>query len=151
MGPLILAVDALRALDGAEVHARRRSVEPACVWPVDLLAAILEDRAAGAGGMLQAMGVEVDTLLWTLLRKENRGSGPPPRAVRLGSDTQRAIVLAGEEARAAGAATIGASHLLLGLLREGQSAAAQGMEDVGIDLGRARRAVRQPRTRGGAL
>ncbi len=147
---LPLAADALRALDGAEVHARRRSGEPTYVGTLDLLAAILEDRGAGAGGMLQAMGVAVGTLLWALLRKENRGSGPPPREVRLGSDTQRAMVLAGEEARAAGAAAVGADHLLLGLLREGQSAAAQGMEDAGIDLGRVRRAVGDPRGRGGA-
>ena len=47
---------------------------------------------------------------------------------------QRALIYAQEEARSLGHNYVGTEHLLLGLLREGEGAAAQVLKSLGIDL-----------------
>ena len=54
---------------------------------------------------------------------------------------QRALIYAQEEARSLGHNYVGTEHLLLGLLREGEGAAAQVLKSLGIDLSKVRQQV----------
>ena len=56
---------------------------------------------------------------------------------------RRVVVLAQEEARELGHNYIGTEHILLGLLREPEGAAAQALEALGIGLDAVRQQVRQ--------
>jgi hypothetical protein len=56
---------------------------------------------------------------------------------------RRAVVLAEEEARMLGHNWIGTEHILLGLLRQGDSVAAQALESLGISLDAVRQQVKE--------
>src|SRR5260370_8871310 len=62
---------------------------------------------------------------------------------RFTDPARRVVVLANEEARELGHNYIGTEHILLGLLREDESVAAQALEALGIGLAAVRREVRQ--------
>jgi ATP-dependent Clp protease ATP-binding subunit ClpC len=49
---------------------------------------------------------------------------------------QKALIYAQEEARNLGHNYVGTEHLLLGLLREGEGAAAQALKSMGMDIKR---------------
>ena len=53
---------------------------------------------------------------------------------RFTEKAQRAIYYAQEEARAMNYPAVGTEHLLLGILREGESVAAHALKDIGVDL-----------------
>jgi ATP-dependent Clp protease ATP-binding subunit ClpC len=61
---------------------------------------------------------------------------------------QMVVSLAGEEAQQFQHTTVGTEHLLLGLLREAESAAAHVLEALGITLERVRKAVEEAKGRG---
>ena len=61
--------------------------------------------------------------------------------VGLSPRAKRVLELAIDEARLMGHGYVGTEHLLLGLLREGEGVAAQVLENLGIDLDRARSEV----------
>jgi ATP-dependent Clp protease ATP-binding subunit ClpC len=54
---------------------------------------------------------------------------------------QRSLIYAQEEARSLGHNYVGTEHLLLGLLKEGEGAAAQVLKRLGIDIGKVRQQV----------
>lgn len=56
---------------------------------------------------------------------------------------QKIVSLAGEEAQQLQHTTVGTEHLLLGLLREGESSAARVLEELGVTLENVREAVKQ--------
>jgi ATP-dependent Clp protease ATP-binding subunit ClpC len=56
---------------------------------------------------------------------------------------RRVVVLAQEEARMLGHNYIGAEHILLGLIGEGEGVAAQALESLGISLQAVRRQVEE--------
>ncbi|MBR4944540.1 MAG: ATP-dependent Clp protease ATP-binding subunit, partial [Peptococcaceae bacterium] len=60
---------------------------------------------------------------------------------RFTEKAQRAIYYAQEEARAMNYPAVGTEHLLLGILREGESVAAHALRDIGVDLQQMREAV----------
>src|SRR5260370_21720315 len=62
---------------------------------------------------------------------------------RFTDPARRVVVLANEEARELGHNYIGTEHILLGLLREDESVAAQALEALGIGLDAVRREVKQ--------
>ena len=56
---------------------------------------------------------------------------------------QRALIYAQEEARALGHNYVGTEHLLLGLLKEGEGAAAQVLKELGLDIDTCRRQIEE--------
>jgi ATP-dependent Clp protease ATP-binding subunit ClpC len=67
---------------------------------------------------------------------------------RFSTRAQMVVSLAGEEAQHFQHTTVGTEHLLLGLLREAESAAAHVLEALGITLERVRKAVEEAKGRG---
>ncbi len=67
---------------------------------------------------------------------------------RLSTRAQMVVSLAGEEAHHFQHTTVGTEHLLLGLLREGESGAARVLEALGVTLARVRKAVEEAKGHG---
>jgi ATP-dependent Clp protease ATP-binding subunit ClpC len=67
---------------------------------------------------------------------------------RFSTRAQLVVSLAGEEAQHFQHTTVGTEHLLLGLLREAESAAAHVLEALGITLERVRKAIEEAKGRG---
>jgi ATP-dependent Clp protease ATP-binding subunit ClpC len=61
---------------------------------------------------------------------------------------RKVVSLAQEEARHFQHNAIGTEHLLLGLVREGESIAAQVLEELGVTLEKVRKAVEEAKGRG---
>jgi hypothetical protein len=81
-------------------------------------------------------------------QKRHRGATPsqaagpaPSRTVVVTAPARMAVRLGRQEARAMGADVVGSEHLLLGVLRSGDHAAAQVLREVGVSLEHARTAA----------
>ncbi len=120
-----------------------------------LLGLISEQNAAVT--TLQSLRVDPDAIRQQV--DEIVGTGNEHVAVRIGGEiatdgdlgsyvtprAKRVLELSSLEALKAGADHIGAEHVLLGLIREGEGVAAQVLVRMGADLNRARRYVRSAR------
>jgi ATP-dependent Clp protease ATP-binding subunit ClpA len=67
-------------------------------------------------------------------RKTIRGKVPGPKEIPLANASKRALGLASEEADLLSSGRIGTGHLLLGLLREEKSVAAEMLAELGVRL-----------------
>ena len=67
-------------------------------------------------------------------RKPVRDKGPGAREIPLDKASKHALVLASEEADLLSSRRIGTEHLLLGLLREGKSLAAEILSELGVRM-----------------
>jgi ATP-dependent Clp protease ATP-binding subunit ClpC len=56
---------------------------------------------------------------------------------------RQVVVLAGEEAKRLGQASIGTEHILLGLMREGEGVGAQVLRGTGVEFADIRQQIRQ--------
>jgi len=72
-----------------------------------------------------------------------RGETTPPRHIPFTPRAKKVLELSLREALHLGHNYIGTEHILLGLLREGEGAAAQVLQRLGADLGRVRQQVLQ--------
>lgn len=72
-----------------------------------------------------------------------RGKTPTSVDLSLSDESKRVLAYAAEEAKSLQSKDIGSEHLLLGLLREGRSLAAQVLNSQGLTLDRARKIVSQ--------
>ena len=95
---------------------------------LDLLDALASDRQAA--GVIAGLGIDVKTM-----RDAIAGNREPGGVADRFTDAAAAVVdLAHQEARALGHTWIGVEHLLLGLLPELTSIAAQALESLGVSL-----------------
>jgi membrane protease YdiL (CAAX protease family) len=76
-----------------------------------------------------------DEMDWRSIRNLYLRPPSPPALERFTERARRAVVLAGEEASSEGAAAVGTEHLLVGLLHEGDGAAAAALREWHIPLG----------------
>ena len=113
------------------------------VGPEHLLLALLHEESGGATKVLRSLDINV----WHLQRLAGssamRGAPETLGKHELNSQARRVMELAEEEARRLGHAYIGTEHVLLGLLREGQSMAQMALRRVGISLEHARAQVQR--------
>ena len=95
-----------------------------------------------AVSVLKAMGLDLNTLRFEVERQFGTGGqtkqeGPAPMTARL----KKIIAMSAGEARAMNYNYIGTEHLLLALLREGNSAAAQILRSLKVNVERVREEV----------
>jgi ATP-dependent Clp protease ATP-binding subunit ClpA len=106
-----------------------------------LLGLIREDDSVAAH-ILEALHVELDRIRLEVERQIVRGEGQTGRDKQLTPRAKRAIDLSFDEAKQLDNDYIGTEHLLLGLIREGESIAAGLLVRLGVTQERARQEVR---------
>lgn len=107
-----------------------------------LLLALVHDDQSASAQLLSALGIPLDTVRRDLKPALPAGAGDSPEPLPFAPAVKRALELALQEAVRIDSANIGTEHLLLGLIHEGQSPAAQVVTALGGDLDRARIAIR---------
>lgn len=134
---------ARRVVDYATEEARRFGENYVSIE--HLLLALIRDNESAAVKVLQQLGVSLSRLRMELERQVSRGEGNVGQETLLSHPAKRVIDFAYDEARLMGDSTIGTEHLLLGLLRGSEGLAGRVLSQMGVDLERARMAVRAMR------
>lgn len=147
--------EAQRAVGLAQWEARR--LNSSRVGTEHLLLGILRAGDSTAMKALMSLGLEPDRLCLAVERLVGPGGGPVPGVMPFSPRAGQVLtVLAPDESRVMGEAEVGPEHLLLGLVREGEGVAAVVLDEAGVDLPKARAAVRTalepaPQMRSGPL
>jgi ATP-dependent Clp protease ATP-binding subunit ClpC len=137
-----LDLSALRTIHGAEQEALARHQSP--VEPEHLLLALVSQQVSAAGHLLQQLGLpphEVKTQLTPLVASTPTSTPAPASPVpapTLAPRTQYVIDAAVDESVRIAQRFVGSEHLLLALLREGESPAAKLLQQQGVTYERAR-------------
>jgi ATP-dependent Clp protease ATP-binding subunit ClpC len=105
-----------------------------------LLLGLIRESNALPAKVLQALGLDLETVRAEVLKATGRGPAIGPNEEVAFTPRAKKVVLelAGDEARALGLNYIGPEHLLLGLIREGEGVAAQVLLAAGADLNKVR-------------
>ncbi len=106
-----------------------------------LLLALLYEREGATARALQAVGIFREAVLGQVEEITGRGQGSPAGPIPFSPPAKKALELSLREALALGHHCIGTEHLLLGLLREGESVAAQALTRLGTGHDTAREQV----------
>jgi ATP-dependent Clp protease ATP-binding subunit ClpA len=122
-----------------------------------LLLGLVRHSGHQSGGVLAAAGVSLESLRDKVISllgapaQDTASTTPPPAASALGSSggpferfndrTKKVLAYAQEEAIRFKHNYIGTEHLLLGLVREGESVAANVLNSLGVELSKVRTAV----------
>lgn len=107
-----------------------------------ILLGLIREGEGVAAAVLEKMGLDLQTIRLEVEKVVQ----PGPTTQILGDipftpRAKKALELAAEEARALGHNYIGTEHILLGLIREGESVASQVLLNLGLDLDRVRNEV----------
>ncbi len=107
-----------------------------------ILLGLIREGEGVAAAVLEKMGVDLQTIRLEVEKVVQ----PGPTTQILGDipftpRAKKALELAAEEARALGHNYIGTEHILLGIIREGESVASQVLLNLGMDLDRVRNEV----------
>jgi len=131
---------AQRVIILAQDEARRLNYN--YVGTEHLLLGLIREGTGIAAKALQNLGVDLDQVRSEIEKTLGRGTAPPTGDIQFTPRGKKVIMeLAIEEARSLGHSYVGTEHLLLGLIREGECAAARLLENMGADLERVRREV----------
>ncbi|MGO8673415.1 MAG: Clp protease N-terminal domain-containing protein [Capsulimonadaceae bacterium] len=114
-----------------------------------LLLGLVRDDDSVAARVLDGIGASREAIRAEIELQVTRGDGRLGPDVQLSSQAKRALDLAYDEARRLKNNYIGTEHLLLGLIREEQSMAAQVLAKFGVDADRARSDVIRLQAGGG--
>jgi ATP-dependent Clp protease ATP-binding subunit ClpC len=106
-----------------------------------LLLGLIREVGGDAVQILNRLNVSLDALRAGIERHMIGGHGRSALEIQLTSRARHIIDLAYDEARLLGNNSIGAEHLLLGLIREGDGLAGQALAKLGVGLEQARQAV----------
>jgi ATP-dependent Clp protease ATP-binding subunit ClpC len=87
-----------------------------------------------AGMVLREMGLEAGQVVHAVEQVVGRGETPPANKPELAPPLKQAIELSVDEARLLGHQYIGTEHLMLGLIRQGESTAIDVMRSLDLDL-----------------
>jgi ATP-dependent Clp protease ATP-binding subunit ClpC len=98
-----------------------------------LLLGLSQEGEGVAARALRELGIEPDGIREAIVRMVGTGSGSTAPAQGLTPRSKRIIELALEEAARMGHSYVGTEHLLLGILREGDSVASKIIAEAGID------------------
>lgn len=107
-----------------------------------ILLGLIREGEGVAAAVLEKMGLDLETIRLEVEKVVQ----PGPSTQILGDipftpRAKKALELAAEEARALGHNYIGTEHILLGIIREGESVASQVLLNLGLDLDRVRTEV----------
>lgn len=136
----------VRLVDLARKESSR--LEHKHIGPEHLLLALLREEGGAAALVLHDLHVNVGHLHRMACSVLTRSTAHPVSASELTPVARRAIDLAEEEARRLGHGFIGSEHVLLGLLRADQGAAAWVLQHAGVTLDATRARVQQIQTSG---
>ena len=91
-----------------------------------------------AVNVLQEMGLDIDTVRMEV--EKQTGSGPRPQEgnIPYTPRVKKVLALACEEAKSLDHSYVGTEHILLGILREGEGAAARVLKNLKVDVERIR-------------
>lgn len=113
-----------------------------------LLGVLAEAQGIGAF-TLRSLDVSIDTARAKVVALVGRGERAPSGHIPFTPQAKRALEGALREAMHTGDHEIGTEHLLLGLIREGDSTAARVLTELGVDLDGVRQRVTELRSRRG--
>jgi len=136
--------DAMRLLADARSESARLRHE--YVGTEHLVLALTRQTDGGAAAVLTRLGIDRDGVRQLLATTIGAGHAEhePTGEMPLTSRTHRALALARESAHELGQATVGAEHVLLGLMREGANIGAQVLLEHGLTEDRLRRELTRP-------
>ncbi len=106
-----------------------------------LLLGLVRESDSTAGRILLRLGADMGRISAEVKEQANRGHGSLGQGFKLTPRAERVINMATEEVRQLNNNYIGTEHLLLGLIRDGDSLAARVLAKLVVDLERARRAA----------
>ncbi len=98
-----------------------------------ILLGLVKEGTGVAARVLQAQGITEDKILREIDELIGRGDTVGDTPVGFTPRTKRVLELAFKEARRMGQGYIGTEHLLLGIMKEGESVAVRIMMDLGVD------------------
>lgn len=98
-----------------------------------LLLGLVKEGSGVAARVLQGQGVTEDKVLKEIEELIGKGEGAGQQPLGFTPRTKRVLELAFREARRTGQNYIGTEHLLLGIMKEGESVAVRILMDLGVD------------------
>ena len=130
---------AIKVIMVAQEEARRLGHN--FVGTEQILLGLIGEATGVAAKVLKSMGVTLKDARVEVEKVIGRGSGFVAVEIPFTPRAKRVLELSLEEARQLGHNYIGTEHLLLGLIREGEGVAARVLENLGVDLAKARTQV----------
>lgn len=107
-----------------------------------LLLGLVREGEGVAARVLESLGVDLSKLRTSVEFMVGRGeSTTTPSEITLSPRTKKVVELAIDEARKLGHSHVGTEHLLLGLVRGGESIASHALESLGVELEKIRHQV----------
>jgi ATP-dependent Clp protease ATP-binding subunit ClpA len=108
------------------------------VAPEHLLLGLVRENDSVAGRILSRLGVAREDIRARIEREIAHGVAPGGRDMQLTPRSKHVIDLAFDEARELGNSYIGTEHILLALIRDGDSLSARVLAELGVELERTR-------------
>jgi len=130
---------AIKVIMLAQEEARRLGHN--FVGTEQILLGLIGEGTGVAAKVLKSMGINLKDARIEVEKIIGRGSGFVAVEIPFTPRAKRVLELSLEEARQLGHNYIGTEHLLLGLIREGEGVAARVLENLGVDLSKARTQV----------
>jgi ATP-dependent Clp protease ATP-binding subunit ClpC len=128
---------ARRVVVHAQDEARRLSHDH--VGPEHILLGLIHDEVGGVGAKaLEALGISLQAVRHQVEEIIGRGEQVPSGPIPFTSPAKALLPLVEQESRALGHHYIGTEHILLGLIRQGDTVPAQVLSGLGADLDGAR-------------
>lgn len=106
-----------------------------------LLIGLLHEKDTVASSIVRSMEVDPELLSGAIALQPTRNEGADVQVLQLAPRTSIIVELAYEEAQALDNYYIGAEHMLLGLIREGEGISGEALLGAGVTLEKARQEV----------
>jgi ATP-dependent Clp protease ATP-binding subunit ClpC len=130
---------ARRVVDQAQEEARMR--DHSYVGPEHILLGLIHEGPGVAVRTLESLGISVETVRQRVEEIIGRGQHTPSGHIPFTPPAKKLLELSLSESVQLGHHYIGTEHILLGLIRQGDRAAAQVLTGLGADLSTAREQV----------
>jgi ATP-dependent Clp protease ATP-binding subunit ClpC len=119
-----------------------RTLDHTYLGPEHLLLGLTHEGIGGLGaGALESLGIGLEAVRQRVEQVIGRGEQAPSGHIPFTPQAKEVLKLALDESVELGHSYIGTEHILLGLIREGDSVAAHVLTGLGADLDRAREQV----------
>jgi ATP-dependent Clp protease ATP-binding subunit ClpA len=130
-----------RAIDLAQEEARR--LDHNYIGPEHILLGLIREGEGVAARVLESLGISLEVVRQQVEEIIGRGQQAPQADIPYTPRAKKVLELALRESLQLGHHYIGTEHILLGLIREGDSVAAQVLSELSADLNLVRQRVIQ--------